>query len=298
MNLPTDFPELEALREKMGAPFRRFEAQIDIKLKKGGVTIHPDEYVIVDEIPTVQNLKVALYLQDAWTYQIKYNDFPKYHVIQCRTLQDMRKYGQYDRYYATRRTDGDFLVKLSASDELSPLKLNLCKNCLDKLKEQYGSDVFPTEPGEFPLADWFEIFDDNEGLDQAESPHVGFDYLSAAWQARSLVCRENANWTCEQCQIDLKNNRYFLHAHHKWGTRYNASGDLVALCIRCHAEQLGHGHETLKYNPAYQEFMQKYGNISRPSREFNLSRQQPSSVQGQSIPTYIQTGTTEEDIPF
>ncbi len=130
MNLPRDFPELEALREKMGAPFRLFVEQIDLKLRKGGVTVQPDEYAIVDEIPTVQNRKVVLHLQNAWSYYEKYGDFPKYHVLDCRTLQDMRKYGYYDRYHATRRSDGNFLVKLSDSDELSPHKLNVCKNCL------------------------------------------------------------------------------------------------------------------------------------------------------------------------
>ena len=278
MHLPTDFPELESLRERMGAPFRRFVEQIDLKLRKGGVTVHPDEYAIVDEIPIIQNRKVVLHLQDAWNYQIRYGDYPKYHVVDCKTLQDMRRGGQYNKYHATRRTDGYFLVKLSVSDELSPHKLNLCKNCLNKLKEQYDHDVFPPKPEEFPLADWFETFDYDEELDQAEFPEGPFDYLSQAWRKRSLTCRENAHWKCEQCRIDLKNDRYFLHAHHKWGTRYNAPEDLVALCIRCHAEQSGHGHETLKHNPAYQEFIQKYGNISRSSREFNLSNEQPLSI--------------------
>ena len=190
----------------------------------------------------------------------------------------MRRYGHYGRYHATRKTDGYFLVKLSIRDELSPYKLNLCKNCLNKLKEKYGHDVFPTEPGEFPLADWFETFDYDEELDQTGSPPVLFDYSSEAWQARSIACRQSANWKCEQCRIDLKDDRYFLHAHHKWGTQFNDPEDLIALCIRCHAEQPGHGHETLKYNPAYQEFMQKYSNVSRPSREFNLPNPQPSSV--------------------
>ena len=128
MHLPTDFPKLESLRKRMEAPFRRFVEQIDLKLRKGGVTPHPDEYVIVDEIPTIQNRKVVLHLQDAWTYKKRYEDYPKYHIVDCNTLQDMRRYGHYGRYHATKRTDGYFLVKLSVSDELIPHKLNLCKN--------------------------------------------------------------------------------------------------------------------------------------------------------------------------
>ena len=291
MNLPTDFPELEALREKMGAPFRRFEAQIDIKLRKGGVAVHPDEYVIVDEIPTLKDRKVVLHLQDAWSYQIKYGDYPKYHVVECKTLQNMRRYGHYGRYHATRRSDGDFLVKLSDSDELSLYKLYLCKNCLDKLEELHGSDVFPTEREEFPLADWFETFDYDEELDRSEFPEVPFDYSSQAWRKRSLTCRENAHWKCGQCKIDLKDDHYFLHAHHRWGTKFNDPEDLMALCIRCHAKQPGHGHETLKYDPAYQQFMRKYGGISGAGTRLNLSNQQSTA-------TYLQVRVPEEDIPF
>ena len=298
MNLPKDFPELEALREKMGAPFRLFVEQIDLKLRKGGVTVQPDKYVIVDDIPTVQNRKVVLYLQDAWSYYIKYGTYPKYHVVDCKTLQDMRRYEQYHKYHATRRSDGNFLVKFSDSDELSPHKLNVCKNCLTKLKEQYGSNVFPTEPTEFPLADWFEIFDYDEKLDQAEFSEGPFDYLSPAWQERSFACRENANWKCEQCGIDLKDDRHFLHAHHQWGTKFNDLEDLMALCISCHAKQDGDGHQLLIHYPEYQEFMKKYGSMSRSGIRFNPPYQHPQRPQQQSTPTYLQATVTEDDIPF
>lgn len=298
MHLPTDFPELEVLREKMGAPFRLFVEQIDLKLRKGDVTVDPDEYALVDEIPTVQNRKVVLHLQDAWTYEERYGDYPKYHVVDCKTLQNMRIRGHYGNYHATRRTDGYFLVKLSDSDELSPHKLNLCKNCLKKLKEQYGHDVFPTEPGKFPLADWFETFDYDEELDQTGAPYVSFDYSSEAWRARSIDCRQSANWKCEQCRIDLKDDPYFLHAHHKWGTKFNDPEDLMALCIRCHAEQPGHGHETLKSDLRYQEFMRKYGGVLRSDIRFNLSNQQPQHTQGRSTLTHLQAPVTEEDSPF
>ena len=295
MNLPKDFPKLEALREKMGAPFRLFVEQIDLKLRKGGVTVQSDEYAIVDEIPTVQNRKVVLYLQDAWSYHIKYGAYPKYHVVDCKTLQDMRRYEQYHKYHATRRSDGNFLVKFSDSDELSPHKLNVCKNCLTKLKEQYGSNVFPTEPTEFPLADWFERFDYEEELDHSESRDVPFDYSSEAWRKRSLACREKVNWTCQECDTNLEADHHLLHAHHQWGTKFNDPEDLIALCINCHAKQDGDGHQLLKHYPEYQEFMRKYGSVSRSGIRFNLPSQQP---QQQSTPPYLQTKVAEDDIPF
>ena len=94
------------------------------------------------------------------------------------------------------------------------------------------------------MADWLEPF---------------FDYSSEDWQRRSENCREEANWTCQECGINLKSNPRLLHAHHEWGTKFNNPQDLIALCIGCHAEQPRGGHRTLKYYPDYEEFMRKYG---------------------------------------
>ncbi len=156
----------------------------------------------------------------------------------------MQKKGQYHRYHASSRTDGKFPLKLSPTSELSLRELVLCQNCLNELRSRFGWDIFPKEPESFPLADWLEPF---------------FNYSSDEWKERSQKCREKANWKCEQCRIDLNNDRRFLVAHHKWGTRFNDPQDLMALCIRCHAEQPGDGHIMLEYKPDYQEFMSKYG---------------------------------------
>lgn len=273
MNLPKDFPELDALLEKMKVSFIPIVEEIDRILIGGRGIVNPDEYLVVDEIPTLQNRKVALHLQDAWSYFNQYGDYPKFHVVDCRTLQGMRRAGQYGRYHATRRSDGNFMVKLSESDELSPYKLKACKNCLSKLKDQYGPDVFPTEPTKFPLADWFEIFDYEEDLSRSEFPDMPFDYSSEAWRKRSLTCREKSNWKCEKYKIDLKDDRCFLHTHHKWGTKFNDPEDLMALCIRCHAEQPGGGHQMLMHYSAYQDFMKKYGRPSRSDTIFDSAYQ-------------------------
>lgn len=242
------FPKLEALqfsglkelREKMDA---QSEPDIDILMRSIGVPVTKDEFELDDGIPIVQNRKVALYIREPTNFD-KYRTLPKYHILHCKTLTEMEEKGQYHRYHASNRTDGKFIVKLSASNQLSLRELVLCRFCLNELRSRFGWGVFPNEPEDFPLADWLEPF---------------FDYSSGEWQERSQKCREKANWKCEKCGIDLNNNRRFLVAHHKWGTRFNDPQDLMALCIYCHAEQPGDGHIMLKYKPEYQEFMSKYG---------------------------------------
>ncbi len=81
------------------------------------------------------------------------------------------------------------------------------------------------------------------------------------WKSLSDQCREKAGWKCEQCGIDLNDNRDLLHAHHVKGTRYNTLKDLMALCIGCHAEQQPcERHEQLKKENCYQEFIKLHEN--------------------------------------
>ena len=240
MNLPTDFPELKKLREKMDA---RSEPTIDMQMRAIGVTVTADDFEIDDEIPIVQNRKTILYTREPKDFD-KYGELPRYHVLHCSTLKDMQAKKDYHRYYATRRIDGMFPIKLSSKDPLELRKLTLCGNCLKELKRRYGWHVFPADAEKFPLEDWLEPF---------------FDYSSEEWKKRSHDCREKANWTCQKCSINLKSNPRLLHAHHKWGTKFDNPKDLVALCIGCHAEQPGGGHRMLKYYPDYEEFMSKYG---------------------------------------
>lgn len=237
------FSELKVLREKMDA---RSKPDIDIRLEDGvGEPVHNKNFKIDDEIPIVENRKTVLYLQNVWNYRMAFNGAePKYHVVHCEPLQKMRTRGNYENLFATRRTDGLFFVKLSDSNKLSLHKLSICQVCLKELRRQFGWNAFPKDPEKFPLADWLEPF---------------FDYSSEDWKKRSQICREKANWICQGCGINLQSNSHFLHAHHEWGTKFDAPEDLIALCIGCHAEQPGGGHRMLKHYPDYEEFMRKYG---------------------------------------
>ena len=233
------FPELEKLREKMNA---QSEPDIDILMRSLGIPVTKDKFEIDDGIPIVHNRKAVLYIREPTNFN-RYRTLPKYHIFHCSTLREMQEKRQYYKYHASSRMDGKFHLKLSPTNELSLRELVLCQNCLKELKSRFGWDIFPNKPEDFPLADWLEPF---------------FDYSSGEWQLRSQRCREQANWRCEQCSIDLKDDCRFLNVHHKWGTRYNDPEDLIALCIGCHAKQPGGGHRMLRYRPDYEEFMRKY----------------------------------------
>lgn len=241
MNLLTDFPALDELKEKMNA---RTEPEIDMQLRVLGVNVTEDNFKIEDEIPMVHNRKVVLYIREPKDFHI-YRKLPKYHIRHCEKIKEMKRNEDYYKYISSSRMDGYFLLKLSPNSGLSLEKLVLCKYCLNELRFQYGWSVFDSEPENFPLEDWFEPF----------------FYFSKDWKERSQACRKSANWTCQNqhCKINLESDPHLLHAHHKWGTRYNDPDDLIALCIGCHSKQVGDGHQMLKYYPDYEEFTTKYG---------------------------------------
>ncbi len=241
MNLQIDLTALDKLIEKMNA---QTEPEVDMRLRVVGVDVTQDNFKIEDEIPMVHDRKVVLYIREPGNVH-RYGN-PKYHIRHCEKIVEMQENGRYHRYIASTRIDGNFYLKLPTSDELSLVKLVLCNYCLNELKFQYGAWIFPEEPENFPLEDWFEPF---------------FDYSSEVWKARSQACRERANWTCQnqKCNINLESHQHLLHVHHKWGTRYNDPDDLIALCIACHSKQPGGGHQMLRFYPDYQEFMTKYG---------------------------------------
>lgn len=272
MNLP-DFRNhkgLNKLRELMGA---QYIPDIKEKLTEG-ITLDRDDEVKVDTDGTFlyKRQNVVLYIRNAKYYIDNWSKLPKYHIVDCKTLnlKGRKQYShQYLREGIGRPEIGLFTLNLSDNpqqEELKKEKLEVCENCLEKLELKYrenGETKLVFETNQFPLSDWFDAIDDGYEpllIDRIESKG---NYYIAAWKFLSWVCRKNANWQCQQCTIDLGAERYdrrFLHAHHTRGTRYNKLEDLMALCIGCHAKQDGEKHDELKSSDMYKEFMDKYGN--------------------------------------
>ena len=73
------------------------------------------------------------------------------------------------------------------------------------------------------------------------------------WCELSSWMREEKQWTCEMCGINLKERRYDLHVHHIFGKGFNSPQHLKVLCIACHAEEPG--HEFMKARRKYKRFL-------------------------------------------
>lgn len=71
-----------------------------------------------------------------------------------------------------------------------------------------------------------------------------YAYLeSKEWKQRAKEAKRRAGYKCQQCGKVW--NEHKLHAHHKTYARlgYEAEGDLVILCVNCHADEHGIAHK-------------------------------------------------------
>ena len=100
---------------------------------------------------------------------------------------------------------------------------------------------------------------------RAHETPLGWDFAASKpyydedwWKELSRWYRAQKNWQCESCNLQLPVNSRFLHTHHIFGRRLTTPEDLMALCIDCHSQQPGPGHEALKKTNDHSEFIIQY----------------------------------------
>ncbi len=83
----------------------------------------------------------------------------------------------------------------------------------------------------------------------------------AYWMALSTWYREQKNWTCERCRLNLRKDKQYLDTHHMLGRGHNSPEHLKALCVGCHAEQkTPSDHSFMKNDRRYWQFVRTYRN--------------------------------------
>lgn len=248
------------IRSKMGAE-KTFEmppieiSEISLheiqKLKTGSISIDN----ILDHINPIDNTfdykgqKVLLYIK-----QQKYNleEFIrptyKFHISYCYTLDWMEKEKRFkSRYVVTQRLDGYFLIDIIQKntgtyyEENKLYKLDICKNCLSTLKTSYPNDSMFNFKN-FNIKDFIKRYNTKHIKKPSHTPRsIPKDQYSKNWSKISKNLREEANYICDNCKSDCKNNKHLLHVHHKDGVKWNNNLDnLEVLCATCHFKKPGH----------------------------------------------------------
>jgi hypothetical protein len=234
-------------------------------LKGQGVDVELDE-VLENEDGTLRykNKRVILYIRDVAGYSKNYGD-PRFHVSNCRTIQEMRSNNRFGRYVVANRDDGLFSVNVGESRKSADKKLQVCQNCLDYLSYdgfelQWEQHTRQRTVGQFKISRFFEIYPRSlhyeiPSYNSANAPRNSY---SNNFSEISKSYRESVDWKCEGlfCGVNLNasEHRKFLHVHHQDGQKNNNSRqNLKALCLNCHANEFQHQH--MRSLPEYEDFL-------------------------------------------
>lgn len=240
------FFALDKQRKRMGAPLSNWTSKMQLepieeireKLETGGIDVSPEEVVIgPGGLLTYKGEQVLLHIRE---------EERKFHFMDCRTLKTMRQWGRYERYVVASRIDGLFLIHKHTWLSRKPVEdwvpLKVCMNCLHEINWRgYAGAWYPERVkirDEFDISDFFAeyatIFHSLPRRKDTAPP----DYYVPEWSRISLQYREEQNWICENCDINLQAHKKLLHCHHKNGVPSdNQKENLQALCLICHSEQ-------------------------------------------------------------
>ena len=261
MKLTVQVSALELVRERMGAPLSswtpRSKPRVEWKPFEKEIAfseIHP----LGGVGPLVhQGQQVILYIKntrrDRQTLLSEPIKSPRFHIAECRTIEDMRRENRFQRYVVTNRTEGIF--KVEATDwrtrevEEIDAELYVCKNCLDRLGLENDRTNWP----EFSISAFFR---DHETFFCSLPRHTDITASPGGypdnWPQIREIYKTRQSWVCEECRVNLSEKRHqaLLHCHHRNGVvSDNGPENLQALCVECHDRQPGHG----RYPPSEQE---------------------------------------------
>ncbi|OLO09863.1 hypothetical protein BTW10_17745 [Chromohalobacter japonicus] len=271
MKLTIDFSTLRDAASRMGAPVDiepfdlqrpnpplvRKEVKVDttpppeLEIPEGGMELTDLEQIgTAHNLLTWQGQQVLLYIQDhRWKFEAARSDGEKgnkVHLSFCRTLEEMRDSGKFERYVVTRDHSEYFRItgKMHGwQEESADTDLKVCKFCLRKLN--YGGYLAPGNKAAFREFSFIKFFEQYESFfpyhpsRKAGAP----ENYTEDWQEVSRRYRESREYVCEGCGVDLSRRQYLLHTHHINGVRSdNAEHNLKALCADCHSKEPGHVH--------------------------------------------------------
>lgn len=189
----------------------------------------------------------------------KINDRPRFHVVNCTTIEKQRNDGNFDNRYYWSNSPTISLFDFDNGCEYPEKELKLCRNCQELITE----DVSNTE-------DFHELLDlnDKEVDNKTIAGDVDIFNRPLNWRVISRAYRLEQNYTCEECGFgggDLESNydKRYIHTHHIDGYALlnTHRNNLKSLCVLCHYNADEHhqsNFEKPRLKRELNEFIHKY----------------------------------------
>ncbi len=148
MKLRVDFGSLHQAVARMGAKERDFSIHIDTRpMEPIDIELNEGKEIPLAEVETPSGLlayqgrQILLYIKDhGWNVSKAVQDGAagkRFHVADCKTLQEMRSRNRYNRYVATNNLSGEFEITgidpITRAQVSDIANLKVCINCLKKL---------------------------------------------------------------------------------------------------------------------------------------------------------------------
>ena len=250
---------LNTLKDRMGIDMHTYgdfgDSQYQgarVQIESIGVEIESisDITPLDDYTLTFKGERVVLYIRDVNDWGDK-EKLPKFHVAHCSTLQSMFSHGKKRRYVASQNESDTFHLNFINGKSVRKIEhsLNICKNCLEILRwndysKSWSYDKKNQCVSHFQIKDFFSKYPKaligKDGYSNKNSP---LNQYSSNWSQISHQYKSSQKWICEQCNVNLINNKRLLHTHHINSQKNeNNYSNLMALCVYCHAHQPMHDH--------------------------------------------------------
>lgn len=238
------------------------EKQIDKQLSTEGIDLKFQEIIPEDGFLTYKGRKVVAYIRDQpHVSRVHYGVNPerrtsgyKYHLCNCKTLQDMSEKGRKTRYFVSKRSDGLFNVNCCSfgiKKTRLPVSMQLCKNCRRMLLQM------KIQIHELSLEQFFEQNDSYipKSIKRLETFKIVQDY-SDDHKAIASAYKKESGYTCQVCALKCHKNKNLLHLHHINGNKSNNyPSNLKVVCVACHANEPFHKHLKKKYHHQITEIL-------------------------------------------
>jgi ribosomal protein S14 len=224
----------------------------DISISSDGTILHKQS-----------DKPVLLYIREPGS------NIPKYHIAGCQTIKSFNETGRLERYVAAYRDKENpsttFKLNVLQDDgsrKTTLQELYVCKNCLRELNYN-GYDANKSMRlkifSEFDITEFFNLYDTTKHniIPNREENDYNQDEYPPNWKFISNNYKSGVNYQCEKCGVNLRENKKYLHVHHRNGYKRDCSNDnLTALCIKCHSDEPQHHH--IKNSSDYRSYVLLY----------------------------------------